>query len=327
MVWFYIALVVILILLLICLILAISIHNKYFSNRFVADSLTRYYTKDEFGLSENVVSFSCNKRKLKGAFYSKNIEYPNNLIIFCHGMWSSRKAYMQDIAYYCQNGFEVFSYDAYGVDESEGNSIVGLGMGLKALDSAINYVKSIDAYKDKNIIVIGHSWGGFCALNIVKYHPNIKKVIALAPFISINQVLKGMLPKKLGFVAYFITIIDFFKCGFYSLENAKKNLKKYNGDAYIIHSLDDNMVNYNLNTGLLKKNLPNYSNILIETVNNKIHNPQYTENAVKLLNEYLAKLHSLDLTKQKELKSQTNFHDLGELDLDIMDKIEKFILK
>ena len=80
-------------------------------------------------------------------------------------MLSDQNSYLQDIEYFCRNNYQVFGFDYIGVSSSTGKNIKGLGNSLKSLDIVISYLKL--NYPNKDIYVVGHSWGGYATTNIV----------------------------------------------------------------------------------------------------------------------------------------------------------------
>ena len=155
---------------LICIVLfclAKVFHSKFFGRRFSPDPLVKLYTKEEFGLQSDEAEFKCGKDTLRGAFYYLPGFEPDKIVVYCHGMWSTHKSYMQDIGWLCKAGFKVFGFDYTGTDISDGKNIVGMANSLRCTNAAVNFIKTGCAAK--NIYVIGHSWGAFAASNIGKY--------------------------------------------------------------------------------------------------------------------------------------------------------------
>lgn len=312
------------ILLLIGFLAAWVLHTKLFGRRYTPDPLIRYYTREEFGLSAAAVEFPCGKYSLKGFIYSYDNALTDKLIVFAHGMWSSTRAYMQDIEYLCRKGYRVLGFDYTGTDLSEGKRLKGLAQGVRSLSAALNYIQSQPEYHNVKIYVVGHSWGGFSTLNVVKYHPEVEGIVALAPFVSIPKVLKGMLPKGLYWMIPFVLAVEFIHCGKTAFVNAQRSLRSYPGKVLIIHSEDDPMVSYAYNTAELKKKCLN-PRISYYITAGKRHNPQYTAEAVQALQEYSLRLQGLSPQEAEEFKKNTDYHELGRLDCEVMDRIVDFI--
>ena len=73
---------------------------------------------------------------------------------------------------------------------------------------------------------------------------------------------------------------------------AEKSLADYQGNALIIHSSDDKMVQSKFHFRVLKKAREEKTNIRFLEVEGKGHNPNYTADAVRYKDVYLAELKS-----------------------------------
>ena len=317
MIYLFIILGIIVVLL---IITGFIIHNIAFGKRYEANPLVKLYTKEEFNLNATPLEIKYKKEIIRGNLYNYNDFDTNKLIIYCHGMWSNHNSYLQDIEYFCKNNLLVFGFDYIGVSSSSGKNIKGLGNSLKSLDIVVNYFEK--KYPNKEIYVVGHSWGGFATTNIIALHPNIKGIIAMSPFISIYSCINKFVPKGLRFLTPFLYLADISKNGKYSLLKTKNSLKSNKGKALFLASIDDPMVPYENNTGYIKKLYPNLNYII---VNNKGHNPNYKEEAVKKLQKFQNDIKAVPSDKITEFMNSINFHELGELDTSVMDKLIEFI--
>ena len=317
-----IASIALLFIIFILFLLTFIIHNRLFKHRHIPDPLVKTYTLEMLGLKQRPIEFKCGKDLLRGFIYSSDIKYKDKIVIFCHGMWSTHYSYLQDIGYLCNNGYEVMSFDYNGTNLSDGSSLKGLSQSLACVDSAINFVKSLDEFKNKKIYVVGHSWGGFAAINSCKYHNDISGIVALSPFISISGVLKGMIKKPGWILIPLFILVERIRVGKYAGANALKALKNFNGSVLIIQSKNDGMVSYKYNTHLLEKKLKK-NNIRYYINDDRYHNPNYTKASVDMLNEYLLNIKKIDKNDIEEFKRNTDYLKMGELDPVVMDKILK----
>lgn len=311
------------VLFLICIMLfciAKIFHSKFFGRRFSPDPLVKLYTKEEFGLQSDEAEFKCGKDTLRGAFYYLPGFEPDKIVVYCHGMWSTHKSYMQDIGWLCKAGFKVFGFDYTGTDISDGKNIVGMANSLRCTNAAVNFIKTECAAK--NIYVIGHSWGAFAASNIGKYHPDIKAVVAIAPFLSLRHSFGSLLHGASRVLIPFLYLADFTRCGKFSFASAVKTQKNFKGKCMVIASADDHMVNYERNALALSKAVPA---VKLVTETGKMHNPHYTQEAVRRLVEYSKTSQQLKGEELKAFKASIDFHKLGELDAAVMEQIADFL--
>ena len=177
----------------------IDIYKRKLIRRLDADGSIHYFEKEDFpGLLSDEVFFSSDKgQRLVGQFYYRNKKRTDRLVMLDHGMGCGHVGYMQEINLLTERGYTVFTYDHTGTRMSEGENLGGLTQSLADLDYAFNFVRSLDEYKETEIAVIGHSWGGFSTMNIPALHPDITHTVVLSPYISVRalhvQILQGLL--------------------------------------------------------------------------------------------------------------------------------------
>ena len=320
--YLYIALGTLIGILILLFLISLFIHHAVFKNRYEPDGVIKYYTEEDFiGLKSEAIEIPTKKGSLRGKLYFYTKE-ASAIILFSHGMWGSHSAYVQEIEYLAKNGFLVLGFDYYGTERSDGKNIKGLGNSLLSLNEAVTYVKK--NFSEKSIYVMGHSWGGFAALGIAKYHPDIQKIVAMSPFIQLSQILRHMLPRPLRILIPFIVAIDFMKCGRYSLVKAKKVLKSTKSKTLILHSTDDQMVPYLTATGYLKKHIQN-ENVKYFIQENKGHNPDYSLDALAYTKETFLHLKALPKEEKLDYRKSIDYHRMGMLDENVMNKIAQFL--
>lgn len=113
--------------------------------------------------------------------------FPENLakkaaILFLHGYPGSQKNY--DIAEHLTfQGFHCYVMHYRGSWKSKGDySLLSI---YEDVESIIHFLHQ-KGFENKAISLIGSSWGGFVALEILAKYPDLCKVILLAPFINIG---------------------------------------------------------------------------------------------------------------------------------------------
>jgi pimeloyl-ACP methyl ester carboxylesterase len=306
------------------IIIALMFHKKMFNKRWEPDGITKYYLAQDFGLNMESVAFKRKNVTLRGYIYSYNFEKYKGIFVFSHGMWSSHKSYMQEIERLAKNGYKVLGFDYHGTDLSDGKNVRALSESLVSLDYAIRFVK--ENYND-DIYVMGHSWGGFAASNIAKYHPDIKVVICMAPFISVVDLVKSFMGKKYWIFIPFMVGIEFIKNGSYAFSNSINTLNKTKSRTMVLHSKDDFMVKYNYHTAKLVKKCKNN---LVEFVitDKKRHNPDYTIDAVEYMISVNKELKTItDEKKKLEFRKSWDYKRMGRLDDEVISLILDFVNK
>lgn len=298
-----------------------------------------YFSPEDFeGLKRTPYEFKTKKgHTLRGYFYHYG-EYSSygkeRLIVFDHGIGVGHRAYMKEIEMLARHGYLVYSYDHTGCTESDGEHIMGLSGSLADLDSCISSLKAEKGYDGSAISVVGHSWGGFSALNILGYHSDLRSIVAISGFISLKDMQKQVIPG----------ILAPFRPSLYRLEqeinpeyvasSAIDVLSATEAPALIIHSLDDDTVSAKRHFYKLRKSLADKPNIRFITLTDRGHNPNYTAEAVKYKAEFF-KAHKQRIKKNlhkdkeahKAFLDSYDWHKITEQDEEIWQQIYEFLDK
>ena len=279
-----------------------KLYKKAVFSRHDKDDAVFYFTADDFpGLKASPYHFKNQLGDtLSGAFYCYEGYNPDKLVIFDHGMGMGHYAYMKEIEMLCRAGFRVFSYDHTGCTLSEGKGIRGLSGSLADLDACISALKADGVLNGLKYSVIGHSWGGFAAMNILAYHPDIHSMVAISGFISLKNMHKDTLRGFAGLFRGAVLAYEKHENGKYAEANAISTLMNTNIPSLIIHSLDDDTVSAKGHFLRLKRaieSLPQNDRppVSFLAVKGKNHNPNYTEDAVKYKDSFIK-----ELTKKKK---------------------------
>ncbi len=303
--------------------ISLIIYYKAFGKRWDPDGIIKYYSIDDYNnLKSDDVSIKTKKGLLRGKKYYYLYDNYKGIIIFSHGMWGSHRAYIQEIEILAKNRYYVLAIDAYGTELSDGKAIKGLGNSLFVLDEAIKYTKMY--YNPEDIYVMGHSWGGYAALNISNIHSDINKIIIMSPFISVKAILKIFIPKFLYICIPFLLLFDYINFGKYSLYNGKRSIKNTNIKTLILHSKDDLVIPYNKSSYLLEK--INNKNVSYYILDGKNHNPDYKDSSILYAKECMKKINEIkDEDLKLAYKKSIDYHKMGEIDNNVFNVILEFL--
>lgn len=313
-----------------------DIYKKKLIRRLDGDGSVHYFGKEDFdGLMADDCSFLGDKgQRLYGHFYFRGKRRCDRLIMLDHGMGCGHVAYMREIDEITKRGYTVFTYDHTGTRSSEGENIGGFSQSLSDLDRAVKFVRSRDEYKDTEISVIGHSWGGFSTLNIAALHPEISHVVALSPFISPKAIQEQVLRGFLKFYRSAIYKIEADALPEYAHFDGRESLKGARTKALIIHSRDDATCLFDNHFRKLMEALKDEEQVEFLALDGKDHHPHYTCEAVRLRNEYNAALREKrkkkELTERCELEAFAKSYDWWEMteqDEDVWQRIFEFLEK
>lgn len=323
MIGLYITLFVIGFILLIGFGFAIHYHKKLFGNRWQPDGIVSYYDVNDFkGLEKKFVEFKRKNITLRGFIYSYSNSYYKGVVVFCHGMWGSHKAYLQEIERLARDGFLVLGYDALATDLSDGKKIGSLTESLISLDYAIRYVKQ--TYPRYDIYTMGHSWGGYATSNILKYHNDLKCVVSMSPFISVWKMFDSLLPKMFKFFMPFLMVLEFINAGKYALSNALDACQNTKCNVLVIHSKDDNMCKYDYHTKYLEDNLKN-ENVKFLILDNKKHHPDYAIEAIEYMDIVNKEMKRYKKHELVIYRKSLDYKLMGKLDDKIISEILLFL--
>lgn len=302
--------------------ITIKKYNELLNKRCDINPGIRYFDETHFeGLVKDPFEFkNDNGFMLRGGIYHYDNYDNKTIIVFCHGMFGGHQAYMKEINYIAKSGFQVLSIDYQGTILSEGDKLGGPTKALIDMDKLVKSIKN----KYENIYMIGHSWGSFVAQGVAGLNNEIKKVVMLAPMISLHNLVKQHFDKWLKFIRKEILDYEYELYGEYSKSDAIVNLERNDLSALVIQSKNDNLLDFNLNLEALRNSIHN-KKVDFCVVNDKKHNPTYTKEAVIKLNNYLKELKKTEFYDEKQLLAENaSWDEMCELDTDIMDKIITF---
>ncbi len=313
-----------------------KIENIYKSQMFARcddTGLVHYFSHKDFpGLNAKPYRFKSSLgHDMQGYFYNYNDYDTRRLIIFEHGFGGGHRLYMKEIEKLCSAGYFVFSYDHTGCMESGGTGARGFSQSLHDLDDCLKALKSDESVNTSDITVIGHSWGGFSTLNIAALHPDVKKIVVLCGFISVEKIIAQNFQGVLKGYRKHIMALETESNSDYVCYNAIDTLKNADTKALLIYSDSDPMVHKNIHYDALHEALKSRDNIEFILCSQKGHNPNYTADAVAYLGELgtaSKKAQKLKTVEEKEtFKNSFDWERMTKQDDDVWEIIFDFLSK
>ena len=173
-----------------------NIYKSVLYRRHDDDGSIFYFDYDDFdGLHKIEHSFLTKKgNKIHGGFFYYDDPIKDKLIVLDHGLGNGHRGYMREIEMLCSHGYLVYSFDHTGSARSEGENVMGLLGSLADMDDCLNMLKTIPELSGREIMLVGHSRGGFSSLNVIALHPEVKKVVAMSAFLSLKDMQKQVVP-------------------------------------------------------------------------------------------------------------------------------------
>lgn len=292
-----------------------------------------YFAPEDFpGLNTNSYSFPSHKgHELKGCFYCYEGADPGKLVVFDHGMGNGHRAYMREIETLCKLGFLVYSYDHTGCMASGGRHIGGFAQSLADLDDCLKALKQEKALSGREICVVGHSWGGFSTMNIGAIHREVKKIVSMSGFVSVERIVKQTLgPLK----AYAPAIVkaEQLENPRHSRYNALESLEKTKAHVLLIYSEDDKTVLKSEHYDPLYIKFCDSDHVKFLLLNGKNHNPTYENESVLYKDDFFSKFQKAlkkgQLTTpeaQKDFFGQFDWWFMTKQDMDVWNQIADFL--
>ena len=300
-------------------------YKKSFLIRYDKDPAIPYYSVEDFpGIQVEKNTFTNSKGDTIHYFFYYYTHPKQNIVaLFCPGMGPGHTAYFAEINALCKAGYKVLTLDYTGCGESSGKTMFSVNAPTRDVNELLNLLQ----LKEK-VIILGHSLGGYTALNIANIRDDITKAVVISGFLSIENEMLGVVKSK--FAAKRVKKFEQRNDSEYGYLDNIEYLKTTNDKILYMQSTDDKMVSFTYALGIVKE--LNRSNIECIVVENKGHNPLYTYDAVVYMNntfyEYnkLIKDKVLDtVDKRKEFFSDKSIGKMTEIDQELMDKILEFI--
>lgn len=144
-----------------------------------------------------------------------------------------------------QTDYSVFSpeYRAFGKNPPE---TISNETFLRDTQAAYDYLVKDKGINPKDICVIGHSFGGFTASQLVKKNPNTGRLILVAPLDNFgDEMVRSSAIKHISpFALKLLRNISLLRAYLRNLFNTKKQLEKSTVPVDIIHSMNDRVISY-----------------------------------------------------------------------------------
>ena len=296
-----------------------KIYQKRMLHRYDKDGYTPYLSSEDFsGLNKETYSFTNSLGANISYFYYYYENYnPNLIILFLHGLGPGHTAYIREIETLAKMGYKVLTLDYMGCDSSGGDKMPSLNEPTRDVDELLNYLNL-----KTRIVVIGHSLGGYTAYNIMNIRNELNKAVVMSGFLCPDVVLNYLMKVKV-FSKAIARYEKKVEPKYFPIDNYKY-IKGTKDRLLIIHSEDDPVVNYHAAIDPIVK--ANNANIEIVTVDGRGHNPNYSDNAAKIVTDVFSKYYKMKKEKdKKELMEKQDVWAMTEQDPEIFDKIKSFI--
>lgn len=302
-----------------------ALYVKNFVCRYDKEVGVPYFSSSDFtGLIEETYSFkNSNSVSISYFYYYFDNFRKDKIILFCPGIGPGHVSYFAEIVELAKKGYKVLTLDYQGCGDSGGKNLSSLNQPSKDVNELLDYLKL-----DQEIVLVGHSLGAYTALNIINLRKEIHKAVIMSGFLSIPLLAEKLINSKF-FVKRILRYEKKVSGDYFNIDNLAY-LKETQDKLFFIHSIDDTMVSFD--NSFKKVEEINNPNIKLLKLNGRKHNPNYTDEAVKYMNEVFGNYNYL--IKTKKIKSNADkisyFKDISiekltEQDQDVFKQIFDYI--
>ena len=293
--------------------------------RYDKDGYTPYLSASDYpGLSCDEGTF-VNTAGVAVEFFRYRYENydPAKLVVFCHGLGAGHTAYLAEIEYLCKNGLQVLTLDYTGCDKSGGDGMLSVNRPTRDVIELLDFVKPAE-----ELSVVGHSLGGYTALNVIRMVDRVKRGVIISGFLYSRQMLGHFIKNRL--IHYLVERVERKNDPAIACADNGKYLKHTTDRLLFIASGDDPMVPFSIGAGLAQTLGNDKLEFLVEQ--NKKHNPTYTAEALAFMQasfgEFAQKVNDGTLKTLED--KQAFFADrpaakMTAQDPHVMDAVVKFI--
>ncbi len=213
----------------------------------------------------------------------------------------------------CKSGFRVLTLDFTGCDRSGGEGALSINRCSKDVVELITHLSP-----KEEVVIVGHSLGGYATLNAVRMLPNVKKGVVMSGFLDKKVALTHFIGSK--FIANIACRYeDKLNPDFKGIDNFKY-LEKTTDRLMFVASKDDPIVEFDKATGLVQTIKNDNLSFIIE--DGKKHNPNYSPEALKYMRETFGTF--ARLCKEKKIttleEKKAYFADKSAFDMTVQDE-------
>lgn len=135
------------------------------------------------------LSYPSGENQLTGYLY-RTQEGQDALVILVPGYHAGADSYLWQIKGLLDRGWSVLAFDPTGWGASQGDSLVGFSQVLVDLEQTLKYVEKSGYFGYTNIMLLGHSQGGYAACCALEYD---KRICAAVSVSGVNSPMEGVM--------------------------------------------------------------------------------------------------------------------------------------
>lgn len=204
------------------------------------------YEDIEADYPRDLVSFKSGDNLLQGYVYGSGQD--RGLVVLAHGIGGGADSYLAQIAYFVDQGWCVFAYDATGSFDSEGKSTRGFPQGLLDLRAALDFIEGEGSLSSLPVLLFGHSWGGYAVANVLHFGYDVAGVVSVSGADSSLGMISEQGRRMMGgFIDFQVPFLGFYEwLLFGDVASLKGSEAVFGSDVpvLVIHGRNDEFVSY-----------------------------------------------------------------------------------
>lgn len=194
------------------------------------------------------VTYPSGENMLSGYLYRNNGEDAKRaLIVIVPGYNACSESYIWQIHELLGCGWSVLAFDSTGCCKSEGKSSIGFPQELCDIRATLDYITEQDKFSYDDIVLLGHSRGGYAACCALAYDYDISAVVSVS---GVNSAMDGIMSvsvAKVGPLAYanygFLWLYQTMLFGSETVNlRADKAISATDTPVLLIHGEDDKLI-------------------------------------------------------------------------------------
>lgn len=191
--------------------------------------------------------FLSGKNMLCGYLYKSEKNDKNALIVIAPGFNACADDYLYQISELLDCGWSVFAFNVTGSCTSQGKSSVGFPQEALDVEAALKYLNQNENFGYNDLVLMGHSRGGYAVCCALGYGYKISAVISVSGIDSAMDGVISAAKKYVGAFAYgnygFLWCYQVALFGKKTVSlSAKEEIEKSDTPVLLIHGAEDKEV-------------------------------------------------------------------------------------
>ena len=326
-------------------IVAMVVAKNFYDGKFSRVEETRcsgyLCYSDVTSYQRTAVKFASGENTLQGYLYGTQNE--KGLVVISHGLGFDAQHYLPEVLYFVDHGWQVFSFDNTGTNESEGAGTIGLPQSEKDLDAALTFIEGDQTLNKLPVMLFGHSWGGYAVTAILNTNHNISASVSISGFNSPDELLLEGATSEIGIFGYieypYLWAYQRILFGETARLTAVDGINSTDTPVMIIHGSADEDILYNGASIISHRSAITNPDVMYKTCSAKNHNGHnnllQSEAAIQYINEKNKEYRALNDRYDGNIPDdvKANFYagidkfQTSELDVGLMNEINDFYLK